>query len=64
MEIMVTQPKEMPNYQGERGRLLDSFCEYQTSINPASDKNPNHWDMGLYISGYVLLIICSVLLKH
>lgn len=51
MEIMQTQPLSMPHHQGERGRLLDSFCSYQKSINPAGDKNPNHWDMALYISG-------------
>lgn len=51
MEIMKTQPIDLPHYYGERSSLLDSFCEYQKNINPPDDKNPNHWDMGLYISG-------------
>lgn len=48
---MKTQPIDLPHYYGERSSLLDSFCEYQKNINPPDDKNPNHWDMGLYISG-------------
>ncbi|XP_037042307.1 A disintegrin and metalloproteinase with thrombospondin motifs adt-2-like [Bradysia coprophila] len=51
MEIMTSQPVDLPHYHGERGSLLDSFCNYQKNINPEDDKNPNHWDMGLYISG-------------
>ncbi|KAJ6646995.1 A disintegrin and metalloproteinase with thrombospondin motifs adt-2 [Pseudolycoriella hygida] len=51
IEIMKTQPNELPHYYGERSSLLDSFCEYQKNINPKGDENPNHWDMGLYISG-------------
>ncbi|XP_050295786.1 A disintegrin and metalloproteinase with thrombospondin motifs adt-2-like isoform X1 [Anthonomus grandis grandis] len=51
LDIMKRQPREMPHYSGERSQLLDSFCEYQASINPKSDSDPEHWDMGLYISG-------------
>ncbi|KAF7280146.1 hypothetical protein GWI33_006323 [Rhynchophorus ferrugineus] len=51
LDIMKTQPREMPHYNGERSQLLDSFCEYQASINPRDDSNPDHWDMGLYVSG-------------
>ncbi|KAJ8957643.1 hypothetical protein NQ318_017534, partial [Aromia moschata] len=51
MDIMKYQPSEMPHYKGERGKLLDSFCEYQKKINPTGDANPEHWDMGLYVSG-------------
>lgn len=53
MEIQKTQPIDLPHYYGERSSLLDSFCEYQKNVNPQDDKNPNHWDMGLYISGWV-----------
>lgn len=49
---MKSQPIDLPHYYGERSSLLDSFCEYQKNINPQDDTNPNHWDMGLYISGY------------
>lgn len=51
LEIMRTQPYDLPHYEGERERLLDSFCRYSTIHNPESDENPNHWDMGLYVSG-------------
>ena len=52
LDIMKTQPADMPHYGGERSQLLDSFCEYQKNLNPPDDSNPDHWDMGLYISGY------------
>lgn len=54
IEIMKSQPIDMPHYNGERSLLLDSFCDYQKNKNPADDRNPNHWDMGLYISGYIV----------
>ncbi|KAF5307178.1 hypothetical protein FQR65_LT00694 [Abscondita terminalis] len=51
LELMKTQPEQMPHYDGEQSQLLDSFCSYQKSINSEDDDDPNHWDMGLYISG-------------
>ncbi|XP_074036827.1 A disintegrin and metalloproteinase with thrombospondin motifs adt-2 isoform X2 [Leptinotarsa decemlineata] len=51
LDIMKRQPTDMPHYNGERGKLLDSFCEYQEKLNPPDDSNPEHWDMGLYVSG-------------
>lgn len=51
LDIMKKQPNRMPHYEGERSQLLDSFCKYQNDINPDDDRNPNHWDMALYISG-------------
>lgn len=51
LDIMKTQPTNMPHYDGERSKLLDSFCAYQNSINPLGDDNPDHWDMALYVSG-------------
>ncbi|CAH0551239.1 unnamed protein product [Brassicogethes aeneus] len=51
LDIMKKQPPKLPHYNGERGRLLDSFCSYQASLNPKGDGNPKHWDMGLYVSG-------------
>uniref|UniRef100_A0A1B0EVJ6 Putativedisintegrin and metalloproteinase with thrombospondin motifs 16 n=1 Tax=Lutzomyia longipalpis TaxID=7200 RepID=A0A1B0EVJ6_LUTLO len=51
MEIMRQQPRDMPHYDGERNALLDSFCAYQKRLNSASDTDPEHWDMAVYISG-------------
>ncbi|KAK9873744.1 hypothetical protein WA026_002099 [Henosepilachna vigintioctopunctata] len=51
LDIMSRQPSKMNHYNGERSKLLDSFCEYQESLNQGSDSDPNHWDMALYISG-------------
>lgn len=48
---MKRQPSDLPHYNGERSKLLDSFCDYQEKLNPKGDTNPQHWDMGLYISG-------------
>ena len=39
------------NYQGDREPLLNSFCEYQESINPKSDSDASHWDVALLVSG-------------
>ena len=31
--------------------MLNSFCKYQAGQNPGDDSNPNHWDIGLLVSG-------------
>ncbi|XP_022908374.2 A disintegrin and metalloproteinase with thrombospondin motifs adt-1-like [Onthophagus taurus] len=51
LDILKTQPENLPIYNGESGSLLKSFCSYQKELNVNDDSNPNHWDMGLYISG-------------
>ncbi|XP_053693968.1 A disintegrin and metalloproteinase with thrombospondin motifs adt-2-like [Sabethes cyaneus] len=51
LEIMKRQPAAMPHFNGERESLLDTFCAYQKSLNNADDSDPNHWDLGLYVSG-------------
>lgn len=48
---MKRQAKEMPHYDGERSKLLDSFCSFQQKRNPVGETNPEHWDMALYVSG-------------
>lgn len=50
LELMETQPLEMPHANGERNDLLDNFCHYQMSLNPKDDENPDHWDMAVYVS--------------
>lgn len=51
LEIMQKQPHDLPHHDGERGKLLDSFCTYSMKKNPPDEFHPNHWDMGLYVSG-------------
>lgn len=51
LEIMKKQPINMPHAYGERNELIDNFCEYQKKINPKDDRNPQHWDMSVYVSG-------------
>lgn len=51
LDIMKKQPTKMPHYDGERSKLLDSFCTYQKELNTKSDSDPKHWDMALYVSG-------------
>ncbi|CAG9859468.1 unnamed protein product [Phyllotreta striolata] len=51
LDLMKKQPGKLPHYNGERGKLLDTFCDYQASINPKDDGDPDHWDVGLYVSG-------------
>ncbi|GLH04749.1 ADAMTS-4 precursor, putative, partial [Gryllus bimaculatus] len=51
LELQRAQPADLPTHAGERGKLLDSFCAYSAKHNPGDDKDPRHWDMGLYVSG-------------
>ncbi|XP_015439725.1 PREDICTED: A disintegrin and metalloproteinase with thrombospondin motifs 2 [Dufourea novaeangliae] len=51
LEIMQKQPRDLPHFDGHRGSLLDSFCNYAMKRNPPDEFHPNHWDMGLYVSG-------------
>ncbi|XP_026677064.1 A disintegrin and metalloproteinase with thrombospondin motifs adt-1-like, partial [Diaphorina citri] len=51
LDIFKKQPMDLPHYGGDRSRLLDSFCSYAAKHNPASDENPDHWDISLYVSG-------------
>lgn len=50
LDLMRTQPPELPHHQGERLDLLLSFCDYSAKLNPESDDDPGHWDIGLYVS--------------
>ncbi|XP_068626453.1 A disintegrin and metalloproteinase with thrombospondin motifs adt-2-like [Battus philenor] len=50
LTLLRTQPKDL-SVHAERGRLLDSFCAYQRSLNVEDDDDPQHWDMALLLSG-------------
>lgn len=45
----VHKEEVMNTFEGDRDKLLSSFCDYQSNLNQASD-NPAHWDMALYLS--------------
>jgi len=51
MEFHAKQPSTLATHGGERGQLLNSFCQYQSKLNTPSDKDAEHWDMALYLSG-------------
>ncbi|XP_008553570.1 A disintegrin and metalloproteinase with thrombospondin motifs adt-2 [Microplitis demolitor] len=51
LDMMKHQPNDLPHYNGERLKLLNSFCNYTAAKNPKDDSDPNHWDIGLYVSG-------------
>lgn len=51
LDVIQRQPLDLPHFDGERGGLLDSFCNYANARNPAEDTHPRHWDMGLYVTG-------------
>ncbi|XP_012221054.1 A disintegrin and metalloproteinase with thrombospondin motifs adt-2-like isoform X2 [Linepithema humile] len=51
LEIMEEQPLNLPVFGGDAKKLLDSFCKYAESVNPPDDKNANHWDVSLYLTG-------------
>ncbi|XP_047511015.1 A disintegrin and metalloproteinase with thrombospondin motifs 14-like [Pieris napi] len=50
LTLLRSQPSGLPPH-AERGRLLDSFCAYQRSLNVEDDDDPQHWDMALLLSG-------------
>ena len=50
LEVMEEQPTNMPHANGERNGLIDNFCFYQKSLNVDDDRNPEHWDMAVYVS--------------
>ncbi|XP_012220753.2 A disintegrin and metalloproteinase with thrombospondin motifs adt-1-like isoform X2 [Linepithema humile] len=51
LEIMEKQPSHLPVFGGNASELLYSFCYYAQTRNPPDDNDPNHWDVGLYITG-------------
>lgn len=57
LDIIQRQPFDLPHFGGERGSLLDSFCNYANARNPADDAHSRHWDMGLYVTGLDLYAI-------
>lgn len=52
LTLLRAQPAKLSTH-AERGRLLDSFCDYQRSLNVDDDDDPDHWDMALLLSGFV-----------
>ncbi len=50
MEFHAKAPATLIN-SGDRGKLLDSFCAFQTKLNKPSDSDAEHWDMALLLSG-------------
>ncbi|XP_058799877.1 A disintegrin and metalloproteinase with thrombospondin motifs adt-1 [Phymastichus coffea] len=51
LELMRSQPRRLAGLDGERDEVLEAFCQYAEGLNPAADEDPQHWDMGLYVSG-------------
>lgn len=51
MEIFQSQPPNLPHFEGDGLKLLDSFCKYANTYNPVGDDDSYHWDIGLYITG-------------
>ncbi|XP_077269582.1 ADAMTS metallopeptidase stall [Temnothorax americanus] len=57
LDIIQRQPLDLPHFGGERGSLLDSFCNYANARNPPEDAHSRHWDMGLYVTGLDLYAV-------
>ncbi|KAL7296923.1 hypothetical protein TKK_0009364 [Trichogramma kaykai] len=51
LELMERQPAQLATLEGQRDRVLDSFCQFSKESNPPWDEEPLHWDVGLYITG-------------
>ncbi|XP_012221169.1 A disintegrin and metalloproteinase with thrombospondin motifs adt-2-like isoform X2 [Linepithema humile] len=50
LEIMQEQLSNLSVF-GSAKKLLNSFCKYAKSVNPPDDNDPQHWDVGLYLTG-------------
>jgi len=57
LDIIQRQPLDLPHFGGERGSLLNSFCNYANDRNSPEDAHSHHWDMGLYVTGLDLYAI-------
>ncbi|XP_063598429.1 A disintegrin and metalloproteinase with thrombospondin motifs adt-2-like [Penaeus indicus] len=53
LRLLYTQPEDLPTYDGERIKLLKAFCDYSRRNNDPDDANPEHWDIGVYLSGLI-----------
>eukprot|EP00096_Caligus_rogercresseyi_P009552 TRINITY_DN3254_c1_g1_i1.p1 TRINITY_DN3254_c1_g1~~TRINITY_DN3254_c1_g1_i1.p1 ORF type:complete len:740 (+),score=167.70 TRINITY_DN3254_c1_g1_i1:104-2221(+) len=51
IELLRSQPSNLPTHGGERTLLLKSFCRYQSKENKNKNGEAGHWDIGVYISG-------------
>nr|XP_012230171.1 PREDICTED: A disintegrin and metalloproteinase with thrombospondin motifs 2-like isoform X2 [Linepithema humile] len=51
LDMMKKQPPNLPVFNGEAGKLYDSFCKYARALNPPDDNDPHHWDIGIYLTG-------------
>uniref|UniRef100_A0AC34F5X4 Uncharacterized protein n=1 Tax=Panagrolaimus sp. ES5 TaxID=591445 RepID=A0AC34F5X4_9BILA len=56
-EILKTMPMPLTrtyHNSGDVTKMLNSFCTYQSSINPKNDADPKHWDHALLLTGLKL----------
>ncbi|KAG7176969.1 A disintegrin and metalloproteinase with thrombospondin motifs adt-1-like 1 [Homarus americanus] len=51
MRLLNKQPEDLPTHNGDRIKLLKSFCSYSQRHNIPEDSHPEHWDIGVYLSG-------------
>lgn len=51
MDIMRTQPQDLPHFGGHTQFLLKSVCNWMSARNPKREDDPNHWDISLYVTG-------------
>ncbi|XP_066971234.1 A disintegrin and metalloproteinase with thrombospondin motifs adt-1-like [Macrobrachium rosenbergii] len=51
LRLLKAQPEDLPTHRGDRIQLLKSFCQYNQRNNDPNDASPDHWDVGVYLSG-------------
>ena len=47
---IVFDPYDFHEHSEDREVLYTAFCEYQAALSPPDDDDPQHWDMGLYLT--------------
>ena len=63
--LEIQRSQKFESHDGNRDKLLDSFCSYSNDLNPEDDvSDPRHWDIGILVTGldmWVLVMMIVVL---
>ena len=64
MYILICCFKNELNIVADGEVTLDTFCEFQQTVNPAGDDNPMHFDYAILITGYVTRLTYSIQTRY
>lgn len=56
VKIDILKERKFDMKNGNRDQLIDSFCEFQSKLNPSTDSDPFHWDTAILLTGLNLYV--------